>query len=726
MLKKSLIKATKATAVLVSMIMFLSFVFPISASYAAETQKSSDPVILDVTQEVVALGNPFTKATFANNVWDMQTYNGRIYFGHGDYDKNAGPIPVIYYDPANNKFVTQYTVNDESIEKFKVLNGELYIPGIDSRAAWSYGNFYHLNTSDTWEAFSTIPGGVHVFDIAYYDGKLYAATGVETANMGILDLQVSADNGRTWSSAMPQVNKPTQFFLSNRCYSLFEINGNLYGAGRLSGQTTYQRVVEIDATGSHALNYTSDLLPGIDKSVQYTMNRTVNFNNQLVYLLEPYKNYGNVTGNALYTLTSVAGTGQRLSFPQTDATPTDSLIRDQVLYALTFIKNAQGAYTNIVYQSEDLSNWNEMFRFDSATFARSFEELNGDFYFGLGSSSDAVSTATGNILKVAKESFSAPSLVEEVQPPILGTPPSAEINQPPVEEEQPAVELAKIEENNGVYSLKDNFTGYAEGSNGAPNWQTGAASWKIRNGYFENNLSTTSFATVNTPISNHVVVESEIIIEETTVADATQYKSAGIAIHSDLKNYWRLALTEEPDSLGTKRYIELKEMFNGVWGADFTGNTKLKSSESFGSGFSWETGKSYTLKLTLTGNNILGAVYDDAGTLKWQKEYVLEIGKSLQSGKAALTSKLTTVKFGNVNAIVKQMAEIVKGKEVSEPLVEKALVEKADEDFSTEADNEEEGADQQDENQAAAKEAVSAESEEASTSDMGQAPEETN
>ncbi|MFD1907584.1 hypothetical protein ACFTAO_16605 [Paenibacillus rhizoplanae] len=38
---------------------------------------------------------------------------------------------------------TNVYVMDEQIDTFKVLNGELYIPGHDSRVpGWAYGNFF--------------------------------------------------------------------------------------------------------------------------------------------------------------------------------------------------------------------------------------------------------------------------------------------------------------------------------------------------------------------------------------------------------------------------------------------------------------------------------------------------------------------------------------------------------------------------------------------------------
>ena len=86
----------------------------------------------DVTSRVERLGNPFSKGTYARNVWDMQLFAGRIYLGHGNSsnigpDPNAGPIPVWYYDLTTQTFVKQYTVDEEQIDVYRVFNNTLYL-----------------------------------------------------------------------------------------------------------------------------------------------------------------------------------------------------------------------------------------------------------------------------------------------------------------------------------------------------------------------------------------------------------------------------------------------------------------------------------------------------------------------------------------------------------------------------------------------------------------------
>jgi hypothetical protein len=50
----------------------------------------------------------------------------------------------------------------------------------------------------------------------------------------------------------------------------------------------------------------------------------------------------------------------------------------------------------------DAVHWRELFRFAAPTFARSFEESGGDFFFGLGCTYGAPSPAAGQIIRVRR------------------------------------------------------------------------------------------------------------------------------------------------------------------------------------------------------------------------------------------------------------------------------------------------------------------------------------
>ena len=361
----------------------------------------------DVTSQVLNIGNPFTKAkTYARNVWDMQVYNGRIYLGHGDYINNASPIPVIYYDPTSNKFITQYTVNEEQIDKYKVLNGKLYIPGTDARESWDYGNFYTLD-NDQWTKFRTIPKANHVFDMTYFNGQLYAAIGATTRDA--CGLVASKDMGKTWTTVQNTFSS-----LNDWLDNLFVVNNKLYATGDLivaptvSPYTKFRNFLTTDGIKPVVQPYSNSFLPGATLYHNYNMIRSTTINNSLVYLGVSVSGINDQwSPDAMYVATDV-GHVRRVVFPTANALPTDIVVRDNTTYVSAYVKNSSNSYTNYVFKSDDLQTWTELFKFNTDTFVRSFEELNGDFYFGLGCDMTTLTPSTGNILKVAKTAYQTP------------------------------------------------------------------------------------------------------------------------------------------------------------------------------------------------------------------------------------------------------------------------------------------------------------------------------
>lgn len=168
----------------------------------------------DVTSKIENIGNP-TRARwpdnnvlrYSRNVWDMQTFNNRIYIGSGDMDANTGPIDILYYDPVSSTFKKDQTtgtnyqcgagcVDDEQIERFRLLNNQLYIPGYDAREDWQFGNFYRLEQNG-WVKYRNIPEGLHVDDFDIFNNQLFVAMSHNaTVDASIL---ISSNGGLTWT-----------------------------------------------------------------------------------------------------------------------------------------------------------------------------------------------------------------------------------------------------------------------------------------------------------------------------------------------------------------------------------------------------------------------------------------------------------------------------------------------------------------------------------------------
>ena len=335
------------------------------------------------------IGDPFRDVPpYARNVWDMQRFGGRIYLSQGDEIDNRGPAEIWTLDPASGRLQRDFVTDEEQVESFRVLDGELYAPGFDPRSGWSLGTFYRLERTG-WERHRTIPRALHTFDLAWHAGTLFAATGGR-GRAGEPTLLASADRGRTW---LP-VSEQTQ-----RIYTLFELGGALYAAPKLrTDGDTSRALLRYDGARFRATGVTgATLLPGLPDTAGRVL-RPVAFRDALVYVVAAgainWKPAGLAVARSLDDV-------RALPFPDPRAAPYDLLVRGDTLFALTSTPVDSG-YVVRVYATERLNGWRERVRFRSPAFARSFEEAGGDFFIGLGCTYQDPSPASGLILRVRR------------------------------------------------------------------------------------------------------------------------------------------------------------------------------------------------------------------------------------------------------------------------------------------------------------------------------------
>lgn len=347
----------------------------------------------DVTEFVENLGKPFTKGNYANNVWDMIVFEGKIYFGHGNssnlgVDQNAGPVPIIYYDPATGIFTNEddYVAEDEQIDVFRILDGELHIPGHDpTSGALDRGNFYRYETN-TWVRYWTVPDAIHAYDIYKFDGKMFAALGSQGTNSTFLYTTNRAPTRNDW----------TKFPVRARRYTLFEFDGKLYCAPLMSTYASYIdiQVAQYSTNGEVALRsnlHFGTLCPSnVYKTGGLKIHRPVNFSNKLVYVAGETVNDHQMTPyeGGLYIASALETNNVQVEYAglSTNERPWDIIVKSNTLYVLLSEKLPvrPERYLIKVMATENLQSWTELFRFEQPTFARSFERDESAFYFGLG------------------------------------------------------------------------------------------------------------------------------------------------------------------------------------------------------------------------------------------------------------------------------------------------------------------------------------------------------
>jgi hypothetical protein len=223
----------------------------------------------DVTEQLVDLGNKAQAAGQRGpglNLWDLQPFGGRLYLAMGSTSHDTGPIPVWAYDHAAQQWIDQpeTVIQQEAIELYRVLGGELYIPAADPKGSSEDGSndgikFYRRGAGGRWTQFYSVRAlhTAHIRDLAIDDGLLLgvgnsrrphdllnAKPGAVAINLGMLNtasagreqlglfrpaislIPPGPDGGRV------DVDSSQRNRIGNWFFALFELHDGLYASTR--------------------------------------------------------------------------------------------------------------------------------------------------------------------------------------------------------------------------------------------------------------------------------------------------------------------------------------------------------------------------------------------------------------------------------------------------------------------------------------------------------------
>ena len=196
---------------------------------------------------------------------DLIIFDGRLYVGGGDYDKNTGPLPIISYDLEKGIWESSdELIPDEQIKRFTVLDERLVATGTDPKDDWELGNYYVFKDGK-WETLRALPNGVHCFDAIEFGGESFFALGVTSHHFPVVRFDgenyVSVEffrNGELLDTSSHE---------TIRVYNLFEYMGELYAFLTLdqtneNGEMLY--FMDLYVYDGKAFNYKSGRLPSFD------------------------------------------------------------------------------------------------------------------------------------------------------------------------------------------------------------------------------------------------------------------------------------------------------------------------------------------------------------------------------------------------------------------------------------------------------------------------------
>ena len=338
-------------------------------------------VEIDPDAQVAELGilteRGFGPANLANSCWDVKIWNGQVFRGAGDYDKNTGATPIFAYDIATQKWQNYGTVPDMAVHSFEVIDGKLCAPGIDPSGGWELGNFYSLEDGK-WKNNRTLPNGVHNFDMIEFDGKIFAGLGTEDADDTVA---VSTDGGKSWSFVpLYQDGEPfdTSDYKWTRTYEFTQYNGQLYAL------VSFQ----LGIGSKHMLfRYENGKMVVVNDQV-YSLLGGSSYNRKFWPGEFEFDGACYLTLGSLYAIRDFSNLDakEKIEMPNKE-TVVDAFLKDGVIYTLGFTQDKKTReYTIVIYKSTTgkTGSFTEVASFPYDVPPMSFDYDGNHFYVGTG------------------------------------------------------------------------------------------------------------------------------------------------------------------------------------------------------------------------------------------------------------------------------------------------------------------------------------------------------
>lgn len=337
--------------------------------------------------------NHFAIGSSANCAWDMIYYGEKLYIGGGDYNVNVGSMPIMTYNEVKDKWETVFTADDEEINRFLVIDGDLMVSGVDATEDWLLGNYYVLQ-DEGFVKYRNIPGGIHVFDMVKFGNQFFVGIGVKAGGYPVL---CSGDGGTTFTPVIFEKNGfpiSTQSDKQIRTHDFFIHGGELYATLYIYNENRNDLQYELYRYDDGRFYYHLTLLGNVHR---------VDINRMILSGKASFNGYTYLTTGYLYC-TDTMERFDRITLPAyKNAFFYDLLIENNVLYCLAATKNAgeNPDYTVTVLKNETgkPDDFSEVLSFTYDLPPLSFAKAGDTYYIGMGEK-NGTHEKNGMILKL--------------------------------------------------------------------------------------------------------------------------------------------------------------------------------------------------------------------------------------------------------------------------------------------------------------------------------------
>jgi hypothetical protein len=349
---------------------------------------------VDITDKLETLGNPtqaqYSSQPYARNVWDMQAHGSRLYLGSGNSSNigpspNAGPAHIHFFDTATQTFTDAFTTNEEQIDRFVPLNNTVYIPGHDPKGS-DPARIYRLGSDEKWSHLTL--EGVHIYDLQEFNRRIWVGRGVfayQNTALVTAELPNFLNNQPSWGY-LPVPSSISQTTM--RIYNFFQLGKSLFAAGDAYLGDDKPGFFEYLPTSNRWAQVTSGkrFLPGVPPTIapaRFTIRRDAMLNRTSLYIGATTYNDHQYYPIGLYRASSLNYIRQ---IPlESGFLPWDVMVQEGMAYVLSARQDNSQQFTIRIQKSTNLLNWQTLLEFKRPSFARSFEKIKDDFYFGMGS-----------------------------------------------------------------------------------------------------------------------------------------------------------------------------------------------------------------------------------------------------------------------------------------------------------------------------------------------------
>ena len=351
-----------------------------------KTSVSSQPAA-EYTELGIPSSAEYETGVRARSPWDMIVWEGALYVGNGDFDANAGPVRIYRMALESEVWESSAPLPEEEINRFTVIGDRLTTPGIDPKEDWDLGNYYVFQNGE-WKQNRVLPNGIHAFDLAEYDGKIFAGLGVLA---GKYPVAISSDGGLTFQQVeMETDGEPTDTTGHDwvRVYDLFTFKGDLYAL------YLYGSVMPLNVD---LYKYEDGRFVFFDCWTDKVKFRSISYSP--VCARAEYRNRIYLTTGTLYVTDDML-TLTPISFPNSE-TVFDLVQENGTLYALCGQRLDENNVRVSVWRKEagNVSGFYELFWFEYPIAPLSLAVDGETFYIGT-SDTAAENESNGTILKV--------------------------------------------------------------------------------------------------------------------------------------------------------------------------------------------------------------------------------------------------------------------------------------------------------------------------------------